>query len=88
MRKDGADKLQVESRPEESLWVVRTVEDLVPGWPPKSNRSMVLNADNVCQASVGEEAVAKSCHGGEEALKEVERSRTNRSDIAGAEAYE
>ena len=88
MRKDGLDLSETKSRPDESLRVVRTVGELGPGWPPKSNSSVVLNADNVCHARVGEELLEKSCHGGDEALKDTERSRTSRSDTSGAEVYE
>ena len=88
MRKDGPDLLEVESRPDESLRPVRTVKELGPGWPPKSKSSVGLKADSVCQARKGEELLEKSCQGGDEELKDMERSRTNKSDISGAELYE
>jgi hypothetical protein len=52
----------------------------------------VLNAERVCHPKLGEEFVMvvfeSSCHGGEVALNDVERSSSNSSDVGGADVYE
>lgn len=51
-----------------------------------------MNAERVCHPRAGDELVVvafeSSCHGGDVALKDMERSRNNTSDVGGADVYE
>ena len=73
-----------ESEPE-----VRTVEDVIPGIPPKSRAYDEFNPERVCQATGGaSEDDETSVHGDEEESNATERSRVSRSPSVGADVYE
>jgi hypothetical protein len=63
-----------------------------PVLPPKMSEKEELNAETVCQASVGpceEEEFAEPetyCHGGTDGLNAVDRERKRRSLLQGAES--
>lgn len=81
----GSVILVTESKVAESLSVVKTVCEFGPGWPPKRSRFVVLKAENVCQASAGDEVAERRFQGGVDIPKDVDRSSNSKSEIAGAE---